>query len=186
MQNLKIMTEQTLPQSVTDCLTGWCLTEQLLSRDERDLLMEAADYKYTRYAIVEKVKLEGLQKLGLLFIAHQKSPECQFLFRNGAFPFVSMAQDFLEDKVIFLFFRDKDIPKANKMWDRFFKEDEFQPMYNGLVSLICRAIASRRPFIGLDDAQQPLHATQEDFDLNDLTHQLYLTHIQIASVQIYG
>ena len=161
------MENQTLPKHVQDCLKGWCLDESCLSEDDRELLLEAADYKTTRYAIVDKEKIEGLQKLGLLYIAPNadmpKHP--RFLFRNGAFPYISMAQDFIHTSVVLVYFQDKDLPAANKMWSKFFKEDEFQNMYNGLVSLICRAIAFRRP-------ENP----RPECEL----------HLQIAAFLIYG
>lgn len=180
------MKEQTLPQSVIDCLTGWCLTEKLLSDEEREALIGAADYKKTRYAIVDDEKLEGLQKLGLLYITKGDDSNRHFLFRNGAYPWISMTKDFNEGSTILLCFRDKDEPEAIKMWDRYFKEDEFQPIYNGLVSLLCRAIAFRKPTSFLDDAGLPLSEGFREIDPKDPTDAIYLEHLQIASVQIYG
>lgn len=137
--------EITLPTSAIDCLKGWCLTEDCLTPDDRDILIEAAKYKRTRYAIVPKTKLKGLQRLGLLYVEENPRDKDQpyFLFRNGAWVNLSMYQDFQDDCVILVFFKDPDVPAATKMWEKFFRLDEFQNMYNGLVALMGRAIHAR-------------------------------------------
>lgn len=160
------MEQITLPKDIIDCLQGWCIKESALTNEERALLLDVADFKRTRYAIVPKSKIEGLQKLGLMFIettpTDPDQPYC--LFKNGVWVNLSITQDFLEDHVIMVYFTDKDNPAANKAWNKYFKRDEFQSLYNGLVALTCRAISFRKPE----------------------TDHIYLKHLQIANLIANG
>jgi hypothetical protein len=178
--------ENTLPTNVADCLKGWCLDEGCLTEDDRDLLIEAATYKRTRYAIVSREKLKGLQKLGLLYIEEngREPDQPYFLFRNGAWVNMSMAPDFLDDCVILVFFKDPDMPAATKMWEKFFRADEFQNMYNGLVAMMGRAISARVQEEKVSGVYNPESDEQEP---GDFPHQtIYIQHMQIANLIING
>lgn len=137
--------ENTLPKSVQDALQGWAnLNAEDFTSQELDLLSQAADYKESCYAIVDDAKIRCLKNLGIMTYETSSCGELFFMFKNGATPAIFMEKDFTIGYSILLFFGGGATQQESRTWKKYFKADEFQGMYPGLVSLICRAAHFRK------------------------------------------